>query len=174
MAEPTAAHGRHRAPGPPRAAALPAATLPPAPDDPEEWRTVARQYMSRLADLLAAPAGRPLPALPPADPAADPAEWQRAAARYLVSLGELATEITAVVSHEPEFIRFVHDLLRDGAWALGCAFRGEPPPADAGDDFTADRHADLDPGENGPAGLTGDAYYTALAAGRQEDRDGRP
>ena len=50
-------------------------------------------------------------------------EWLIAA--NLASLNEVITELTNVVSQDPEFRRLVRDLLRDHSWSLGIEFQGE-------------------------------------------------
>ena len=48
-------------------------------------------------------------------------------AANLASLNELAAELTAAVSDDPEFVQMTRTTLRDHSWSLGYEFQGERP-----------------------------------------------
>jgi len=138
----TARRGRHRAP-------LPA---PPPPDGPwpGSWTALPLEII-----------GLKLAGLPMPDEVID------AAAE--TDPDQLTMQLATIAKWFAEHLARRGGLDLPAAWAEFAAAVAGP---DKGDGFTADPHADLDPGENGPAGLTDDAYYAALAAGEREDGRG--
>lgn len=52
-------------------------------------------------------------------------ETERAIRANLASLNEIIAEMVVVTADDADFIRLVHDTLRDHSWALGYSFRGE-------------------------------------------------